>query len=312
MQNQNLSAQEKMKAAFYLTFTVAAFSSIEIIANPVRLDVPPMLMNFWRFLIGTSILLPALLWSRRKQLGQLQKSDMIKMTLLGCMNIILTMGAHALCIKYARASTAAILISANPLATNFFSWLILKEEMNIRRILALTLGAAGIVLIAIRADSAVDTPLGVAAGIVSMSGFGLYTVLSKKLIQKHGGLLVLVMSCLPTLIIYLPILYFFDQGFWPPAHTWPYLFGMGVIGTGLGYLTFMKCLEFLSAGRTSYLFFFKPAVAMFFAWLFLDEKIAVSAVFGTILIMTGIVSEIKRATTPKPAATNEQEPVSNQ
>ncbi|MDD3145658.1 MAG: DMT family transporter [Candidatus Riflebacteria bacterium] len=303
METLNQERPGNLKAAFYLTFTLFAFSSIEIIANPVRHDVPPMLMNFWRFLIGAAILLPALLYRRYNQLKQLQGSDMIKLTLLGCMNIILAMGAHSLCIKYAKASTAAILISANPIATNFFSWLILKEKMGLKRIFSLVLGATGIVLIAARADGAVDTLPGVIAGIFSMSGFGLYTVLSKKMVQKHGGLLVLVMSCVPTLVIYLPVLYFFDQGFWPPAHSWPNLLGMGIIGTGLGYLTFMKCLEFLSAGRTSYLFFFKPAVAMFLAWAFLGESISRSAIFGTILIMTGIISEISRATATKPPVT---------
>jgi drug/metabolite transporter (DMT)-like permease len=262
--------------------------------NPVRDIVPPMLINFWRFCIGTLILIPALVCTGKKQLQELQQRDYIEIALLGCLNIFLAMGAHALCIKYARASTAAILISANPLATNFFSWLILGEKMSGKRISALLLGLSGIIILTMKADNSLDTPLGIAAGLVGMTGFGLYTVLSKKLIHRHGSLVVLVFSCLPALFLYIPFLYFTGSGFIPLSTAWPHIIGAGIIGTGLGYLTFMKALEILSAGRASYLFFFKPPVAIFLAFLFLGEKISTSAVVGMLLIMTGIIIETKR------------------
>ena len=300
MPNPDLSTAQKIKTGFYLVFTLLAFSSIEIITNPVRHDLPPLLMNFWRFAVGITVLLPALLWSNCRQIREMPAGELLRLGLLGFLNIIVAMGAFAFCIKYSKASTAAIIISANPLATNFFAWLLLREPMPPRRILALALGMFGIIMLTTRADNSVDTPFGLAAGLFAMAGFGLYTVLSKKAIQRHGSLVVLVLSCLPALIAYLPILYFSDAGFWPPEHTWPNILGAGIIGTGLGYLTFMKALEFLSAGRTSYLFFFKPPVAMFFAWLLLGEQIAPSAILGTLLIMAGILSEIWRGSSPAP------------
>ncbi|PKL43926.1 MAG: hypothetical protein CVV41_09190 [Candidatus Riflebacteria bacterium HGW-Riflebacteria-1] len=295
METTNNTHPGKFVIAFYLVFTVIAFSSIEIIVNPVRNDIAPFLMNFWRFLVGTIILLPVLLWTSRARIRQLQREDVRDLAVLGCLNILLSMGAHALCIKYARASTAAVLISANPLATNFFAWLILKERMTMRRVFALLLGLSGIIVLTYKADATVDQPFGVAAGVFAMAGFGLYTVLSKRLVHRHGGLMVMVLSCLPALAIYVPLLHFAGVGLWPPAHTWPNILGAGILGTGLGYLAFMKALTFLSAGRCSYLFFFKPPVAMFLAWLLLGEQISVSAITGTVLIMAGILTEIKRA-----------------
>ena len=295
METGNNAHPGKLVIAFYLVFTVIAFSSIEIIVNPVRNDIEPFLMNFWRFLVGTMILLPALLWTSRDKLRQLRREDVRDMTLLGCLNILLSMGAHAICIKYSRASTAAVLISANPIATNFFAWLVLKERMTLKRVFALLLGLIGVIVLTYKADASLDQPFGVAAGIFAMAGFGLYTVLSKRLVQKHGGLMVMVLSCLPALAIYVPLLHFGGVGLWPPAHTWPNILGAGILGTGLGYLAFMKALTFLSAGRCSYLFFFKPPVAMLLAWLLLGEQISISAIAGTVLIMAGILTEIKRA-----------------
>ncbi len=279
---------------FYLVFTVLAFSSIEIIANPIRNLVEPMVITFWRFAIGSLFLLPFLLMRRRNKLKELSGPEVIALFALGALNIIISMGAHAVCMKYAKASTAAILIAANPIATNFFSWLIVREDMTLRRIAALALGFAGIIVLAAKPDSAVDTPFGIAAGLVGMTGFGLYTVLSKKLVQKHGSTLVTTVSCLTALLAYIPLLILSGHGLLPTASAWPRLLALGIFGSGLGYVTFFKALEVMPAGRASYLFFFKPPVAIVFAWLILGEKPAGTAILGTAMIMSGILVEILR------------------
>lgn len=293
MAKGNLTKRETIIAVSLLIFTVIAFSFIEIIVKPIAADLPPLLMNFWRFAIGAAILLPVMLFSKRKELRAMPKADYIKLALIGTLNIFLSMGFYALCMKHSRASTAAVLFSANPLATNFFSWLILKETMSKERVTALTYGLVGIVLLTIKADSAVDTPLGIISGLIAMFGFGFYTVMSKPMVEKHGGLMVFVISTSAAVVMYIPLLYFLNLGFWPPSHTWPNLLGVGIWGTGLGFYTYMKCMEYLSAGQTSYLFFFKPPLAMFFAWLLLNEKFSSSAAAGTMLIMLGILTEIK-------------------
>jgi drug/metabolite transporter (DMT)-like permease len=285
------SDKSSLTLGFYLVFTVLAFSSIEIIANPVRNDVAPMVLTFWRFAVGSLFLLPFLIYRNKGFFKGLSKKDWLKLFFLGALNIIFSMGAHAVCMKYAKASTAAILIAANPIATNLFSWLILKEMLDIRRIVSLGLGFAGIILIALKPDTSVDTPFGIAAGIVSMTGFGLYTVMSKKLVSKHGALGVMVVSSLSALIAYIPIIKLNGAELFPVLSAWPRLLALGVFGSGLGYLTFFKALEAMPAGKASYLFFLKPPTAIFLAWLILGEKVVASALVGTALIMSGILLE---------------------
>jgi drug/metabolite transporter (DMT)-like permease len=294
--NNDPTSASTTSIVFYLLFTVLAFSSVEIIANPIRELVTPMQLTFWRFTIGVMFLLPFLIYRRRHQLKELTFADLTKLFFLGALNIIFSMGAHAVCMKYAKASTAAILIAANPIATNFFSWAILKENMGMKRVSALMLGFSGIVLMALKPDPASDTPLGLAAGIAGLIGFGLYTVLSKKLVQKHGSLMVMVISSSTALIAYIPLLHFSGNGILPVSSAWPALLALGIFGSGLGYITFFKALEFLPAGKASYLFFFKPPVAIILAWLVLGETPVSAAIIGTGLIMCGILIENLRKT----------------
>ena len=293
--NQNVKSSSTLKLFFYLSFTILAFSSVEIIASPIKHQIDPMVITFWRFLLGSAFLLPFLLITDLKKIGEIQKIEWLKIALLGSLNIIISMGAHAACIKFANASIAAILISANPIATNFFSWLILKEEMGKKRIFALLLGFAGIILITLKANLAgQNSLLGITGGIIALIGFGLYTVLSKKMVQKHGSLTIMVTSSILALGIYLPLLLALNKSIMPTPNSWPHLLTLGIIGSGLGYITFFKSLEMLPAGKASYLFFIKPPVALFLAWIFLKETVSSAALVGTCLVMAGVVIDIKK------------------
>ncbi|RCK80108.1 MAG: Permease of the drug/metabolite transporter (DMT) superfamily [Candidatus Ozemobacter sibiricus] len=273
---------------FLLAFTVVAFSAIEVVANPIRHRLEPAVMTFWRFLLGVACLVPAWLAAPRREPARLSLGDLLRLWGLGGLNIIVAMGAHAVCIKFAKASTAAILIAANPLATNLFAWLLLGEPMGWRRLVALLIGFAGVTLVAARPTPGADTPFGIAMGLVGLTGFALYTVLSKGIVQRLGSLRVTVLSFTLGVATYLPILLWLDLPVRPPADLWPRLLVLGVVVSGLGYITFFKALAALPAGRTSLLFFCKPPVAIGLAWAFLGEQPVPAALAGTVLVMFGI------------------------
>jgi len=273
--------------------TVLAFSAIEVIANPIRHLIDPFVLTFWRFLLGAVFLLPFALLGKTPLLYDVDRKAVLILTALGCLNVIVSMGAHAVCIKYAKASTAAILIASNPIATNLLAWLILGELLDARRMGALGIGFCGVVLITFQPSPGLDTPAGIVAGIVALLGFALYTVLSKDIVKRLGSLRVTVLSFFLALVVYFPVLLVSDVSIRPAAGLWPRLILLGVIVSGVGYWTFFKALADLPAGRASLLFFFKPPVSIILAWFILKEAPSFVALLGSGLIMLGIVLDRK-------------------
>ncbi len=281
----------------YLGITVLCFSAIEVVSNPIRHRIDPFVLTFWRFLLGALFLAPVAFARPGFSAGKIARSDWIRLAALGCLNVIVSMGAHAVCIKFAKASTAAILIASNPLATNLFAWLILGEPLGWRRAATLGVGLTGVVLVVLKPVPGLDTPFGLGAGLLGMTGFALYTVLSKGIVKRLGSLAVATLSFLLAEAVYLPLLLMGGKSILPEAEFWPRLLVLGLVVSGLGYVTFFKALAELPAGRASLLFFLKPPVSVALAWLLLEETLSTSALVGGILIMAGIAIDL---TAPSP------------
>jgi drug/metabolite transporter (DMT)-like permease len=152
--------RERFRLPILVVITVLCFSAIEVVANPIRERIDPLAMTFWRFLLGGLCLLPVWLVRRRGCLPRVAGRDWFVLAALGCLNVIVSMGAHAVCIRHARASTAAILIAANPLATNVFAWLLRGEPLTGRRWIALLIGLAGVSFVSLRPGEGLIRPSG--------------------------------------------------------------------------------------------------------------------------------------------------------
>jgi len=291
----------KIRMPVLVITAVLSFSALEVVANPIRNRIDPFAMTFWRFLLGGLFMLPPAVSRIRRKWRAFSWKVLAWLTALGVLNIIIGMGAHALSVKYAKASTAAILIAANPIAVNLFGWVLLGEMLSWRRGMTLVLGFCGVLLVAARPSVGEDTGFGIAAGLVGMAAFSLYTVLSKRFIRRLGSLVVTVVTFFTASAVFLPLLLIGGVKIWPTPDVWPRLLALGFIVSGLGYYSFFKILNELPAGRTSLLFFAKPPVAIILAWFLLGETVAPGAMAGTALIMAGILFDRRKAPQERPA-----------
>ncbi|HNV68202.1 MAG TPA: EamA family transporter [Candidatus Ozemobacteraceae bacterium] len=279
-----------LQLAAFLLFTIVAFSSIEVVSHPIRDQIDPMLLTFWRFHLGglCLLILGSAFGDFRRHVPP-QRSDWLQLTLLGALNVILSMGALAVAIKYASASTVAILISSNPLATNVFARLLLAEPLDTRRWIALLCGVTGVVLICLRPTGTIDTAFGIGCGLAAMLTFGLYTVVSKPLVARLGSLPVAAYSFGLACLIYFPFLWVHLPTVWPANELWGRILYLGIVVSGLAYVTFYRALAVLPAGRASLLFFCKPPTAGLLAWLVLGETPGQTVLIGAGLVMFGLL-----------------------
>lgn len=284
----------KIRMPVFVITAIVSFSALEVVAKPIRNSIDPFAMTFWRFLLGGLFLLPPAVSRIQKKSHAFSWRVLGWLAGLGILNIIIGMGAHALSVKYAKASTSAILISSNPVAINFFGWVLLGEILSMRRGLTLVLGFCGVMLVAARPPVGEDTAFGIAAGIVGMAAFSLYTVLAKRFVRRLGSLVVTVMTFFLASAVFFPLLLIAGIPLWPAPDVWPRLLVLGLIVSGLGYYAFFKVLKELPAGQASLLFFAKPPVSICLAWLLLGETIAPRAMVGTLLIMTGILFDRRK------------------
>ena len=269
----------KVKAYLYLLFTLIAFSSIEVSSKPLMGTVDPFFMTAFRFLVGGLVLM----FFVDKQI---ETKDLLPLTLIGALNGILSMTSLQLSVAHSNASTAATLVASNPIFVSLFALLILKEKHMIRRYIGIALGFVGLIVFSLGMISG-DSWLGIFYGVVAAVTFGLYTVLMGKYMKKYTPVSVTAYSTLISSLIYIAILALSGHFYVPSIgiSEWGILIYLGVVVTGLAYLTYFKAIELIGTAQSSRVFFLKPIVATLFAVILLGESLSVAKIVGMLIVL---------------------------
>ena len=199
------------------------------------------------------------------------------------------MGSLQLAINMGKASTAAILISSNPIFVLLFSSILLKEKVTMDRIACIMFGIAGITLIIYKGNTGGDTAASLTLGIIASLTFGLYTVLGK---LKSEGISSITMICFSSIfgsLMYVPILLVNGISLFEiPQGTLIKVMYLGIFVSGIAYITYMEALKLLTASKGSMVFFLKPVIASILALAFLGEALSLKTAAGMLLVLVGI------------------------
>ena len=119
-----------MKKGFlYSLLTALLFVTLEPVSKLIAGDISPFAITFWRFAIGSLILLPFALDKIKKGGFKLTKKDLITCTLLGILFICISMVSLQVAVKEsANPSLIAIIFSSNSVFTLLFAVLFCKEK----------------------------------------------------------------------------------------------------------------------------------------------------------------------------------------
>ena len=107
----------KYKGYILLAVTVLMFSTLEVVTGAIKNLINPLQLTFFRFFIGGVVMLPLVIKKREKVQGK----DLLFFLALGILNIFISAGSLQYAITMGKASTAAILISSNPIFVMLFS-----------------------------------------------------------------------------------------------------------------------------------------------------------------------------------------------
>jgi drug/metabolite transporter (DMT)-like permease len=268
----------------YLAITLFSFSSIEVFSKPLMKDVDPITLTFLRFAIGGSFLM--LIVTLRKK--RVKFSDLLKLILIAGSNLLGSMSFLQLSVKFSNASTAATLVATNPLFVALISS-IEGKKVGFKKIVSLILGFLGVILISlgtIRGDSTTGMILGIGAAAT----FAVYSVFVKNYSDKYGSLTATAYTSFFSTLIYGALF----EGIWGfefpslSIYQWLIILYLGVIVTGVAYLTFFEAAKVVGILNTSMIFFLKPVVAMVLAVFLLGERITALKALGTLVITIAI------------------------
>ena len=278
-----------------LILGVLLFSTVEVAAKLMQIGGGiagnnPFWLACFRSVMTGLMLAPMALKTLRQRNLELGRRDVLVIAAVGLIGVTLMSSLFHLGITYLPANVAALLFSCNPVFVVLFAALFLSEKITVRKVAAVILCLAGVVVLARdRVDGLSLT------GILLMAGatlaFALYTVFAKKIIPRYGALPVTTFAALIGGMVLLPVALILEGA---PFATyglvdWAGLFYLATFGTAMGYFLYIYGIGHVGAGIGSMAFFLKPFAAALFAWLILGEKFSALECIAGVFILAGMV-----------------------
>jgi len=258
-------------------------------------EISPFAITAWRFIIGGAVIAPFAVRQMVHNKHSLDKSSLLSFGALGFLNVVVSMLLLQLAIYFGKASLTAMIVSMNPLFVSVFAIYILREKLSKLQIISLVVGIAGLGLIIcaerdLGSGLYLNLPLGILFAILACVTFALYTVLTKRLVARHGNLITNSMSFLigGILLALINLVIGKSMLFDPNLRSILLIIYLGLVVTGLAYVLYFEGMKQLSASRASIYFFLKPALASILAYLILQEKLGALQIAGMMLIMLAL------------------------
>jgi drug/metabolite transporter (DMT)-like permease len=257
----------------------SSFMLIDIALDSMR----PGVVAAARVLLGAGAL--ALVPAARRSIG---REDLPRIALLGLLWIGIPMSLFPIAQQWIDSSVAGMLNGAMPLMAAAWAAILLRRAPGRLQISGLVIGFAGVVAISwaqIQGSSA--TIRGTLLVLLAITLYGLSANLAVPLQQRYGALPLLLRAQMSALVIVVPFGAFQLEGSSLSLSAAAALIPLGVLGTGLAFVLMATLVGRVGGARGSVAIYFVPVVAMVLGVAFLDETIALSAIAGTALVLTG-------------------------
>ena len=248
------------------------------------------LLLFLRFAIAAVILLVIL---RIQKLPKMEKKDYPMIFFIGFCGYFISNGFLLLGIRFSSASVSSIINSMSPIFITLFAWLLLKEPLTLRRIVAILFYVAGAVVI-VGASTGMKETWGIFFSVASMLVWSLVLIAIRKISQKYPPLMITAYGMTIAAVCALPVAVWFTAHS-PVAFNGPLLLNVlyiGVVCTAFSHFLWNKCLSKMEAGRCAMFYPVQPMVSAILGCLLLGEKLNVQFVVGSILIIGSLLSGI--------------------
>ncbi len=255
-------------------------------------EFSPLALGVLRF--GLTAVVFAVLLGLKRLFFIPGKADRISFLWLALFSVPFNQGLFLYGMKYTLAAHGALLYAATPIMVLCLSCIWLKERPSALKITGIALGFAGVLLVLFEKglDLSGQTLKGDILIFFAVLTWSVYTILSKKMLQKYRPLQVTGYSLMLGAALFLPIglLPILRQDYanitWSGLSSILYL---ALLTSVLGYLTWNWALSKIEASKVAVVSNLQPVFAAFLAWMFLGEKITHNFIIGAAVVAAGVI-----------------------
>ena len=286
--NSTQRVASQVMTAMGFAVLALAFASI-FITELERLEVPPLVIAFYRMAIATAILLPPALAFKWKEIVSLARKD-LGLLVLGGICLAVHFGAWITSLKYVPIATSVVLVNSHPLFVVIASYLFLGERPPRRGLIGTAVGLGGMAVMSHDALQNVQLVLK-GDGLALLGAFAVvgYFIVGRKArarISLLGYVTPLYGVCSLFLLIW--VLMAGDRLAPYSAGVWAYLAALAIVPTIIGHTVFNWALKHVRPTAISLAFLGEPLVASVLALIFFAQRPPLATFIGGALVLARV------------------------
>ncbi len=291
-------------------FVLASFSALMLASTSIIIryltetyHIPTLVLAFWRDVLATLILVIILLIFQPR-LMRVERQFLPLLALYGLVFAFFN-GLWVESVALNGAAIATVLVYSSTAFTVLLARWLLKEALNWAKNLAVILSLLGITLVSGLIDPAAwqTNFVGVLVGVLCGLSYAIYTMMGRSAAQRgvNPWTAILYSFAFATVFLFLfnlvPGKYFVGGtmqfrdlgwlGFDPVA--WGIMFLLAAGPTLAGFGVFNVSLGYLPSSVVNLVMCTEPVFVVIFAYIFLKEQLTLVEVFGSVLILSGVI-----------------------
>lgn len=184
---------------------------------------------------------------------------------------------------------ASTVTAMSPLAVMALAAILIRERPTVGGVVGGAVGVAGVALLVLRADAAID-PIGLLAAIGAVLVSGIGFVLLKRWERPTDLITVTGWQLTAAGLVLLPVALLVEGR--PPSvdqvNVAGYIY-LGTIGTGLAYVCWFHGLTRMTAGATALVGLVNPVIGTTLGVIVMHEAFGPAQLSGVVLVLTGVL-----------------------
>lgn len=281
-----------LRGAVYGITASAIWGGMYVVSDVVLDTIPPFTLLTLRLILGGFALLPFILSAYG--IPRLNMRDVLRLMGVGMIGFGVSLGAQFVGTDLSTAINGTLITSASPAFIVLFGALLLREQLTIARLAAVTFATLGVIVIVNPASISfgTDTALGDLALALAALTWGLYSVLVRMVSRQIDTLLVTLMAFIGGLCLTIPLSLLELQSRVIGEVTLLTVLGvlyLGIVSTAAAMWLWNRAFALVPASTASLFFFAQPLVGALLSVMLLGQAMTPALWVGSCLIVVGVL-----------------------
>lgn len=246
-----------------------------------------------RMLVAAPFYLVVLFWLVYKtKVNRPKRQDLLAIMALGAMSYYVSAYFDMQGLNYISAQLERLMLYTYPVMTALLSWLLFKEAITPRILLALVLTYSGVLLLYAFEAKLGGSHVGLGVVLVTISAliFAVYLVYSKRVLNRVDSMLftsIAMLSATACVLIHFSFTHPLSA-LWVNSNAWFYALLLGFFSTVLPSFMLTEAVARIGAARASIMGTAGPIITILLAVIFLGEPFTWVHLIGMVLVMIGV------------------------